>query len=150
MSLSKIVWKITLEGSEEGESDDLELIFTDTSNILGEPVISREFLDSIIDLTKTHEHYSIFRNLKKIISDKGEDMTGSAIWALLGIVKQNSQRIGLLLGSLTDGGVHIIGSWPETFTDQLRTDTSLVDIVLNNFINTQKFWEQVDLIIGFH
>lgn len=150
MSQESIVWKLTLEGTDSDDSDDLQLIFQDTSNILGEPVISREFLESLIKMSQKHDNYSIFRNLKKIISDKNEDMTNSAIWALLGIVNENSQRVGLLLGALNDGGLHVIASWPNTFTDQLRTDSSLVDIVLDNFINTPKFWKQVDLVIGFH
>ena len=150
MSLESIAWKLTLEGSDSNDTDDLQLIFQDTSNILGEPVISREFLDTLIKLSQKEDNYSVFRNLKKIISDKNEDMTNSAIWALLGIVSENSQRVGLLLGALNDGGLHVIASWPNTFTDQLRTDSSLLDIVLDNYINNPQFWKQVDLIIGFH
>ncbi|MHA2250247.1 MAG: hypothetical protein ACXAD7_07790 [Candidatus Kariarchaeaceae archaeon] len=143
-------WKLTLEGTSTGEEDDLELNFIDTSNILGEPTIERQFVDTIIGHTKQYSHYSIFRNLKKIISDKGEDMTGMAIWALLGIVKENSQRVGLLLGSLAEGGVHIIAAWPNSFADQLRGDTSLLDLVLDNFSTNPNFWNQVDFIVGFH
>ncbi|MDH5401515.1 MAG: hypothetical protein OEY49_03400 [Candidatus Heimdallarchaeota archaeon] len=143
-------WKLTLEGSDEGEDDDLKLTFVDTSNILGEPKIERQFIDTIIKNTKKYDHYSIFRNLKKIISDKNEDMTGLAIWALLGIVKEKSQRVGLLLGSLAEGGVHIIAAWPSSFTDQLRADVSLLDVVLDKFISDPSFWTQVDLVIGFH
>jgi hypothetical protein len=146
----ELLWKLTLEGTSSGEEDDLELQFIDTSNILGEPTIERQFVDSIIKNAKKVDHYSIFRNLKQVISDKGEDMTGMAIWALLGIVKENSQRVGLLLGSLAEGGVHIMAAWPDSFTDQLRSDTSLLDLVLDNFSSNPEFWKQVDLIVGFH
>jgi len=142
-------WKLTLEGSSEAKDDDLELVFLDTSNIIGEPTIERTFIDRIINLSRNLDHYSVFRNLKKIISDKGEDMTGHAIWALLGIVKENSQRVGLLLGALAGGGVHIIAAWPDSFADQMRSDVSLLDIVLDNFTSQPDFWKQVDLIIGF-
>lgn len=144
-----LAWKLTLEGSTEGTDDDLELIFLDTSNIIGEPTIERTFVDRIINLSRNSDNYSVFRNLKKIISDKGEDMTGHAIWALLGIVKENSQRVGLLLGALDSGGVHIIAAWPDSFADQLRSDVSLLDVVLDNFTSRPDFWKQVDLIIGF-
>lgn len=146
----ELFWKLTLEGSDEGDEDDLELEFVDTSNILGEPVIEMSFIDKILKNTKDFENYAIFRNVKKIISDSGEDFTGMAIWALLGIVNENSQRVGLLLGSLADGGVHIIAAWPATFADQLRSDVSLIDIVLDNFSSNPSFWKQVDLVIGFH
>lgn len=145
-----LTWKLVLEGSTESESDDLELHFIDASNIFGEPTIERSFVDAIISHSAKKEHYSVFRNLKKIISDKGEDMTGMAIWALLGIVKENSQRVGLLLGSLETGGVHIIAAWPNSFADQLRGDVSLLDIVLDNFTSNPDFWKQVDLVVGFH
>jgi len=143
-------WKLVLEGAHEGEDDDLELEFIDASNIFGEPTIEKSFVDAIIQLAKERENYSVFRNLKKIISDKGEDMTGMAIWALLGIVSENSQRVGLLLGSLEEGGVHIIAAWPNSFADQLRGDVSLLDVVLDNFTSNPDFWKQVDLIVGFH
>lgn len=143
-------WKLSLEGSNSSEDDDLELQFTDTSNIVGEPTIDREFIDNLLKNTKKYPHYSVFRNLKKIISDKGEDKTGLAIWALLGIVKENSQRVGLLLGSLAEGGVHIIAAWPNSFADQLRGDVSLLDLVLDNFTSLPEFWKQVDLVVGFH
>lgn len=150
MENKDLTWNLTLEGSSESLDDDLELQFLDTSNIIGEPTIERSFVDRIINLSRTLDNYSVFRNLKKIVSDKGEDMTGHAIWALLGIVKENSQRIGLLIGALAEGGVHIIAAWPESFADQLRSDVSLLDIVLDNFTSRPDFWKQVDLIIGFH
>ena len=143
-------WRLTLEGAREGEEDDLELEFIDTSNILGEPTIDRQFIDTIILNAQNYDNYSIFRNLKKIVSDTGKDMGGLAIWALMGIVKENSQRIGLLLGSLMEGGIHLIGAWPSTFADQLRGDITLIDIVLDNFGSDPAFWKQVDLIVGFH
>ncbi|MHA2503259.1 MAG: hypothetical protein ACXAE3_10345 [Candidatus Kariarchaeaceae archaeon] len=142
-------WKVILDGADPTEDDDLELEFIDTSNILGEPTIERQFLDDIIKNTRSFENYSVFRNLKKIYSDTGKDMTGMAIWCLLGIVQENSQRVGLLLGSLIEGGVHIIAAWPTTFADQLRGDISLIDVVLDNFSSNPSFWKQVDLIIGF-
>ena len=141
-------WKLILEGSDPVTDDDLELEFTDTSNILGEPTIERQFIDDIIRNGRKYENYAIFRNIKKIISDSGRDMTNMAIWCLLGIVSENSQRIGLLLGSLVEGGIHIIAAWPTTFADQLRGDTSIIDIVMDNFANNPTFWKQVDLIIG--
>ncbi|MHA2031498.1 MAG: hypothetical protein ACW99A_05405 [Candidatus Kariarchaeaceae archaeon] len=150
MDNKDLTWKLTLEGSSEAQDDDLELIFLDTSNIMGEPTIERSFVDTIISLSKNLDNYSVFRNLKQIISDKGEDMTGHAIWALLGIVKENSQRVGLLIGALAEGGIHIIAAWPDSFADQLRSDVSLLDIVLDNFTSRPDFWKQVDLIIGFH
>lgn len=142
-------WKVILEGSSTIEDDDLELEFFDTSNILGEPTLERQFLDTLVSNSKTQENYSVFANIKKITSESGEDMTGNAIWVLLGIVRENSQRVGLLLGSLIDGGVHIIGCWPSTFADQLRSDVSLIDIVLDNFGSNYQFWKQVDLITGY-
>ena len=141
-------WEIVLEGTQEGTEDDLKLIFFDTSSILGEPMVERTFIDSVIENTKKYDNYSIFRNLKKIMSDKGLDMSGRAIWALLGIVKQNNQKIGLLLGSLPES-LHIIGCWPRVLADQLRGDSSLIDHILENFVNNAEFWNQVDLIIGF-
>lgn len=150
MSKDKLVWKLILEGKKESISDDVELTFTDTSNILGEPVVSRQFLDVIIGMTQRYAHYAFFRNLKQVISDKNEDMTKKAIWALMGVVKQNSQRVGLLLGTLSEGSIHIIASWPDNFTDQLRTDSTLVDVVLNYFATNPEFWDNVDLIIGYH
>ena len=146
----ELSWKLTLEGAESSVEDDLELEFIDTSNILGEPTIERQFIDDIIRNAKKYENYSIFRNLKRIISDTGKEMTGMAIWCLMGIVQENSQRVGLLLGSLIEGGVHIIAAWPTTFADQLRSDINLIDIVLDNFSSNASFWKQVDLIIGFH
>ena len=107
VSKAKISWQLTLEGKNDDSTDDLELEFIDTSNILGEPVVSRDFLDEIVKMTQNYQNYAIFRNLKQIINDKGEDVSKQAIWALLGIVKQNSQKVGLLLGSLTDGSVHL-------------------------------------------
>ena len=150
MSEERLVWSLTLEGTSENDDDDLVLEFVDTSNIFGEPTIERQLVDTIISNAKKHDHYSVFRNLKKIISDKGETMTGLAIWALLGIVKENSQRVGLLLGSLIEGGVHIVAAWPDSFADQLRGDISLLDTVLDNFSSNPVFWKQVDLIVGFH
>jgi len=143
-------WKLTLEGASDETEDDLELEFIDTSNILGEPTIERQFIEDIIRNCRTYDNYSVFRNVKKIISDNGKDMTGMAIWCLLGIVNENSQRVGLLLGSLIEGGVHIIAAWPTTFADQLRSDINLIDIVMDNFSRNPSFWKQVDLIVGFH
>ncbi|MHA2171423.1 MAG: hypothetical protein ACXADH_03615 [Candidatus Kariarchaeaceae archaeon] len=145
-----LFWTLTLEGTKSGDEDDIELQFIDTSNILGEPTVERQFVNSIINNSKKLEHYSVFRNLKKIVSDKGEDMTGMAIWALLGIVNEDSQRVGLLLGSLAEGGVHVIAAWPTSFADQLRGDVSLLNLVLDNFSSNPSFWKQVDLIVGFH
>lgn len=150
MDIGNLKWIITLEGAEASEDDDMELHFTDTSNIFGEPTIQRSFLDKVISLTRQEEHYSVFRNLKKVISDKGEDLTGMAIWTLLGIVRENSQRVGLLLGSLAEGELHIMAAWPETFADQLRADDSLLDVVLDSFVRNPGFWKQVDLIVGFY
>ena len=143
-------WKIILDGADSSHDDDLELEFIDTSNILGEPTIEKQFLDDIIKKTRKFDNYSVFRNLKKVVSNTGKDMTGMALWCLLGIVQENSQRVGLLLGSLIEGGVHIIAAWPTTFADQLRSEINLIDVVLDNFSSNPSFWKQVDLIIGFH
>jgi hypothetical protein len=145
----KLTWKLTLEGTTEGPEDDIELEFIDTSNILGEPTIERQFIDTIINLTSEHNHYSLFKNLKKIISDSGEDLSSLAIWALMGVVKENLQKLGILLGALPDGNIHIIAVWPTAFSDQLRADPSLIEDVIEKFGSDPNFWVQADLIVGF-
>jgi len=145
----KAIWRIVLEGVEEDDDDDMELIFTDTSNLLGEPTIERKFIDSIIVKTAKLDHYSLFKNLKKIISDSNEDVTNLAIWMLLGVVQENQQKVGFLLGALPNGNIHIVAAWPNTFIDQLRSDPKLLEEVLERFSNDPEFWKQVDLIVGY-
>ncbi len=143
-------WKLVLEGADDTtETDDFLLEFFDVSSILGEPTLDRAFIDTIVKFSVEHEHYSIFRNLKEITSDTGENMTGLAIWALMGIVKDTGQKIGILFGALADGRVHLIAVWPRDFYDQIRADSLLIDRIIEKFSNDPKFWAQVDLIIGF-
>ncbi len=145
----KAIWRIVLEGVEEDEDDDLELIFTDTSNLLGEPTIERNFIASVIIKTAKFDHYSLFKNLKKIISDTNEDVTNLAIWVLLGVVAENQQKVGFILGALPDGNIHIVAAWPNSFIDQLRSDPKLLEEVLERFSEDPDFWLQVDLIVGY-
>lgn len=144
-----LTWKLTLEGTLESADDDILLEFIDTSSILGEPTIERQFIDTIIRLTSENAHYSLFKNLKKIISDSGEDLSNLAIWALMGVVKENLQKLGILLGALPDGNIHIIAVWPKAFSDQLRSDPSLIEEVIEKFGSDPDFWTQADLIVGF-
>ena len=111
--MESLVWKLTLEGTSSEEDDDLELQFIDTSNILGEPTIERQFIDTIINRAKKLEHYSIFRNLKRIISDKGEDMTGSAIWVLLGVVPCRKSPAEIFACARQGGIVNAVDGFPR-------------------------------------
>lgn len=144
----KLLWKITLENTQEGPEDDLQLEFIDVSNILGEPTIERQFIDTLIKLTSNQKQYALFRNLKQIISDSGENVSSLAIWALMGVVKENSQKLGILLGALPNGAIHIIAVWPQSFADQLQADAKLIEEVIEKFTVEPEFWQQVDLIIG--
>ncbi len=140
-------WIIILEGNTENSDDDIVLKFTDTSLILGEPTINRGIMDEIYENIKKYEHYTLFNNIKVIKNEKGEDLSKYAIWLLLGIVSKNSQRVGLLFGSLPDDELHIIACWPNILANQLRGDPSILDAIIDNLVSDPYFWEQVDLII---
>lgn len=143
-------WKLVMEGADlTSDQDDLMINFYDVSSILGEPTLDRSFIDSIVKLSVQLEHYSVFRNLKKITSDKGEDMTGLAIWALMGIQRETGKKVGILFGALADGRIHLIAVWPKNFFDELKADSLLIDRLIEKFTEEPEFWAQVDLIIGF-
>ena len=145
----KLTWKITIENMGKNTNDKLQLEFIDTTSILGEPTIENEYINSIHNLTQQQKHYSLFNNLCKIISDTGEDVSADAIWALLGVVKESKQRIGFLLGALSERMIHIIAVWPNFFADELRTQPKLFEEVLENFVSKPEFWKQVDLVIKY-
>ncbi len=143
-------WKLVMEGADlTSDKDDLLINFFDVSPLLGEPTLDRSFIDEIVRLALDFEHYSVFRNLKKITSDKGEDMTGLAIWALMGIQRETGKRIGILFGAMADGRIHLIAVWPKDFYNELKADTLLIDRLIEKFTEEPDFWAQVDLIIGF-
>ncbi len=143
-------WQLILEGADQtSDKDDMLIKFFDVSTILGEPTLDRSFIDTIVKLSVELDHYSVFRNLKKIISDTGEDMTGLAIWALMGIMRETGQKIGILFGALADGRIHLIAIWPRQFYDEIKEDTLLIDRIIEKFTNEPDYWAQVDLIIGY-
>ena len=142
-------WKITFEATSPRPDDDLILEFVDASELIGEPVLNETFIDHIVQHAKTHDTYSIFRNVKEIVSDSGEDLTGRAIWALLGITSEDDEKIGFLLGSLQKGGYHVIGFWPEEFATKIQEDETIWRDKIQQFGADPSFWRQVDLIIGY-
>ena len=142
-------WKIVFEASEEGPDDDLTLEFVDASEIIGELVLNETFIDHIVQNAKIYDTYSIFRNVKSIESDSGEDLTGRAIWALLGITEETSDKIGFLLGSLRDGGHHVVALWPDDFANRVREETDIWKELIQKFGDDPDFWKQVDLIVGY-
>ena len=147
----RLTWKITLEENMEKDTlNSMQLEFIDTTNILGEPTIEKEYINSVLNLVQREKHYSLFNNLSKIISDTGEDASSDAIWLLLGVTKENKQKVGFLLGALSEKIIHIIAVWPNFFADQLRAQPKLFEEVLENLVSMPKFWKQVDLVIQYN
>ncbi len=143
-------WIVRLEGVDSSsEFDDVLIEFVDISSFLGEPTVDRSFLDTLINYSNLYEHYSVYRNLKQVVSNTGDDLSELAIFALLGVVKQNNQRIGILFGILPDNRLHVIAVWPRIFVERLRSDSLLLDSVIEKYSNDVEFWEQVDLVIGY-
>ena len=142
-------WEVILEGEEDGAIDDIHLKFIDSSKFLGNVTIEKQLLDSIIKLASENDHYSIFKNLKKILSDTGDDVTALAICALMGVAHNSDLKLGFLLGVLSDMSLNIIGVWPSSFADQLRVDPNIFQEVVDTFIFKPDFWDQVELILGY-
>jgi hypothetical protein len=142
-------WDITFDGEDPGTADDFVLSFIDCSFLVGEPLLTNEFMDDLILLIKKHENYNIIGNIKEIVDDIGEIQSDKNIYAMLGIL-HNGLRVGFLLGNLIDNDKdywHIAAIWPQQFAQKVVENQEIFHKALLMFVDKPDEWLRVDLIV---
>ena len=140
-------WKVTFENPSERQMRNLEVEFIDITELFGHGMsIDKLFIKKLMDFISTRDNYNLLSNINKIISPKGEDLTGHAIFALLCEDKQNNS-FSLLLGHTTEEEWLLLGIWPDTIAKIFQKSQENLDITLSNIIFEPDMWEEINLIM---
>ena len=148
-------WDVTFEGEHPGAADDFVLSFIDSSFLVGEPLLTNQFIEDLVLITKQNDHYNIIGNIKEIIDDEGIDQSDKNIYAVLGILK-NGLRIGFLIGNVVESSQdfwHIAAVWPEALAKKVLENPEVFKTALLLLVDQPEEWVRVDIIIpisGMH
>lgn len=142
-------WDVTFEGESPGSADDFVLSFVDSSFLVGEPLLTNEFIDDLVLITKQTDHYNIIGNIKEIIDDEGVNQSDKNICAILGILR-NGLRIGFLIGNVIVDNQdfwHIAAVWPEGLARKVVENPEVFKTALLLLVDQPEEWARVDIII---
>jgi hypothetical protein len=149
------IWDVTFEGEKPGTADDFVLSFVDSSFLVGEPLLTNQFVDDLVLITKQTDHYNIIGNIKEIIDDEGVNQSDKNIYAILGILN-NGLRIGFLIGNVIENSQdfwHVAAVWPEGLARKVLENPEVFRTALLLLVDQPETWARVDIIIpisGMH
>ena len=145
MSMTK--WKVTLEGVESGQEDDIVLSFTDTQDIMKPPIVERYVIEDISNVVKKQDHYHELPNVKKVESDAQDTIPQGKTTVILMTLKNTKKKMGVLL-SLTDAfNFSVRGLRPDDFVNSVQKDNAKVTEILTKLTKDPGAFEDVSLVL---
>lgn len=140
------VWTITFEG-EAGSTDDYQVEFFDSSDIIGGLCIVPSYIDIIGDLQEIHDNYIISADIKYIKSDLVGDLSDRFFMVIFAEGK-NAETIGLLLAEHKNGEMYpLIAIWPLNFYMRVEQDINDLNKILAMIVEEPDNWKRVELIL---
>ena len=140
-------WKVTLEGVESGQEDDIVLSFTDTQDIMKPPIVERYVIEDVSNVVKKQDHYHELPNVKKVDSDAQDTIPQGKTTVILMTLKGTKEKMGVLL-SLTDAfNFSVRGLRPDDFVNSVQKDNAKVTEILTKLTKDPSAFEDVSLVL---
>ena len=139
-------WKVTFEGEEPGTADDFILSFTDMRDVVGNFwALKEKVIELLAELVDRHENYHAIGNIKDVATPGEEEVDVGAVWALLGIDKDDL-RFGFLLVAIKEGTL-LVGLWPEPYAEAAKENSRLIGGVIAAMLERPDNWKRVDVVL---
>jgi len=141
-------WCVLLVGKEHDDpSRDWPLEFLDADSFLGKELILKpEFMKDLLERMKESKHYRFLRIIKTIISSDNEDLTDKAVYLILATSAEENLRIGIMLGSLKEGGLHVIAIWPEAFAQAISENNDILFGFMTRLVKDPQWFLDVNIL----
>ncbi len=146
-------WTVMFDGEDPGPSDDFVFKFRSLESLNIETrdyALDEKYVEALIKHTEIYDHYSIFGNIKKIVSPDGKEYSGKAFYALVGFYKSKDGGedlgVGVLIAKLLAGDFDVLGIWPDDVAEMSQGDPEKIDRLFRNFLDYPDEWSDVMII----
>ncbi|HUX98138.1 MAG TPA: hypothetical protein VMV49_01170 [Candidatus Deferrimicrobium sp.] len=141
-------WEIVMAGKNPSNpEEDWNITFYDASEIFKEQIIiSKQFVEDLLKTIKENESYRFIRNIKTVKSSIEEDLSDKALYVILATSTTKELKFGILIGSLKEGGLHVIAVWPEAFAQASVEDRDLIKVFISRIINDPSWFKDVNIV----
>ncbi|NVM54239.1 MAG: hypothetical protein HWN66_11105 [Candidatus Helarchaeota archaeon] len=141
-------WTVLLAGKDSTDlQKDWTLVFYDAHDLFEEQVVlKKNYLEDLLAQVKQLQHYHFIRNMRSVTSSSGDDLSKKALFIILGTSAEKKLKFGMLLGSLTEGGVHIFGLWPEAFAHAVYTDESIIGAFITRSVKNPDWFADLNVL----
>ena len=140
-------WTILLKGKSDEPEKVWTLDFFDAHEALKQKlVLKKEFVDDLLAKVKEVEYYHFIKNIRKVSTSTGEDFSDKALFIVLATSAEKKLRFGLLLGTLKDGGVQVVGLWPEAFAQAIGTDEGIIGAFITRSVKEPEWFSDLNIL----
>ncbi len=140
-------WNVILIGKGEEPEKDWNLVFYDAHEALDEKlVLKKEFVDDLLEKVKEIKKYHFIRNIRSVTTSTGEDFSDKALFIILATSAEKKLKFGILLGSLKDGGVHLIALWPEAFAQAVVSDREIIGAFITRSVKEPEWFADLNVL----
>ncbi|NVM29818.1 MAG: hypothetical protein HWN65_13320 [Candidatus Helarchaeota archaeon] len=142
------IWTILFAGKDPNDPQkDWTLTFYDVHDFFEDKVVlNKKYMDDLLDQVKELEHYRFIRNMRSVTSSSGEDLTSKAMFICLATSSEKKLKFGMLLGTLKDGGVHVIGLWPEAFAQAVVKDEDIIGAFITRSVKNPEWFSDLNVL----
>ena len=141
-------WTIVLVGKERDDrTQDWTLEFIDADSVLEKELIFEpEFMKDLLEQMKNAKNYRFLRIIQTIISSENEDLTDKAVYLILATSAEEKLKIGVMFGSLKEGGLHVIAIWPEAFAQAIADNNDILFGFLTRLVKDYQWFLEVNIL----
>lgn len=138
-------WKVVLEGSAKGESDDFAL---DLHDIAQAPEIPAELMNELFVTLANQPNYGLSENIKAVIDPNGEPRSIQAHGLITFSTMADPDDKSFILLKLEEGTFHFQAASPKSLAIKLKNEEKRKQL-LHQLINNPKNWYFVGFVMHY-
>ncbi len=138
-------WKVVLEGSSKGESDDFALDLHDIPQL---PEVPSTMMNDLFVTLATQPNYGLSENIKSIISPNGESQPIQVYGLITFSTMESPDDRSFILLRLENGKFHLQAASPKSLAIKLKHKEKREQL-LNQLITESKKWYFVGFVMHY-
>ncbi|NVM54236.1 MAG: hypothetical protein HWN66_11090 [Candidatus Helarchaeota archaeon] len=141
-------WNVTMEGEDLGSSDDINLTFIDSKEIIGKAPLNKRFIDDLRWNIEKHPHYKAIRNIKSIESSTGDKPATNTVGVILASAASDDLQFGFLFTEIKKDSYEIIALWPDDFARVCKAKKELYKKFIVNLVQNPTTFAEVSVVLS--
>ena len=141
-------WNVTMEGADLGPSDDFNVTFLDSKDIIGKAPLNKRFVDDLKYNIKNHSHYKAIRNIKSIESSTGDKPATNTVGVIVAKAASDDLQFGFLFTEIKKDSYEIIGLWPDDFARVCKAKRDMYRKFMVNLVQNPATFADVQVVLS--